>query len=78
MVNKVIKSNACKELTKKNGISIRNSTSSAKSLKSNINLKSMFPMILHLLWMCQLSSRTLRKFLSGRMNHSNAPILSVD
>ena len=39
MVNKVIKSNACKELTKKNGISIRNSTSSAKSLKSNINLK---------------------------------------
>ena len=39
MVNKVTKSNSCKELTKKNGISIRHSTSSAKSLKSNINLK---------------------------------------
>ena len=39
MVNKVIKPNTCKELTKKNGVSIRNSTSSAKSLKSNINLK---------------------------------------
>ena len=39
MVNMVIKSKACKEFTKKNGISLRNSNSSAKSLKSNINLK---------------------------------------
>ena len=39
MVNKVIKPNTCKELTKKNGVSIRNSTSSAKSKKANINLK---------------------------------------
>ena len=39
MVNKVIKPNTCKELTKKNGVSIRNSTGSAKSKKSNNNLK---------------------------------------